>query len=317
MKLKLKLFGFVLLVTATCFFMSCSKEDERETFPLSALIFHSVVGKQVAFTALTHSATSWSWDFGDGQTSAEQNPVHVYSKGGYYNAILTASDNSGKTAKDTVKLALDLSAINYLTGNPNEPGYKGKTWRLTTNHTSNTDYLANANAALTSATPYKPLPNGVFGSSLGMPDAYKDEFTFFFNGNYVHNNTKSNGTCFSALLYQMVLNGGKDITNLSGKDYGMCMAKYTPQTGAKFTFVEKEDLTIPSVYGAGGKLTFTGVSTLDFTGTEFIGFRDYQRKIIVNKINDVSMQLIMFMAADQKSFPANTHALILSLEVVK
>jgi hypothetical protein len=59
------------------------------------------------------------------------------------------------------------------------------------------------------------------------------------------------------------------------------------------------------------------VSTLDFTGTEFIGFRDVQRKIILNKITDNSMQLIMFMAAGQSYFPANTHALILSFEVVK
>ena len=316
MKNKLLYQGSLLLLT---FFtiMSCSKEDERPVFPLSATIFHSIVGKQVAFTALTHSAVSWSWSFGDGQTSSEQNPVHVYAKGGYYNTILTATDAGGKTAKDTVKLALDLSAINYLTGNPNEVGYKGKTWRLTTNHTLNSDYLGNSDADLTVAkgTP-KPLPNGVFGQ-YGMGDVYKDEFTFFFDGTYVHNNTKSGGASFSGLLTQMVLNGGKDVTNMNMKDYGLCLAKYTPQTGAKFTFVEKEDLTIASVYGAGGKLTFKNVSTLDFTGTEFVGFRDAQRKIIVNKINDSSVQLIMFMAAAQQYYPANTHVLVLSLEVVK
>ena len=97
----------------------------------------------------------------------------------------------------------------------------------------------------------------------------------------------------------------------------MCLAKYTPQSGAKFTFVTSEDLTIASVYGSGGKLTFKNVSTLDFSDTEFIGFRDVQRKIILNKINDSSMQLILFMAAGQKYYPANTHALILSFEVVK
>jgi hypothetical protein len=97
----------------------------------------------------------------------------------------------------------------------------------------------------------------------------------------------------------------------------MCLAKYTPEAGAKFTFVEKEDLTVSSAYGAGGKMTFRDVSTLDFTGTEFVGFRDVQRKIIVNKINDTSMQLIMFMAASDKAIGINTHVLILSFEVVK
>jgi hypothetical protein len=115
----------------------------------------------------------------------------------------------------------------------------------------------------------------------------------------------------------MVLNGGKDVTNIKLKDYGMCMAKYTPENGAKFTLVEKKDLTVSSVYGAGGKLTFKDVMTLNFNGTEFVGFRDVQREIIVNKISDTSMQLIMFMAASDKAIGVNTHVLVLSLEVVK
>jgi hypothetical protein len=304
------LFG-IFLVT------SCTDEIDRPVFPISATISHSVKDKQVAFTALTHSAVSWSWTFGDGKTSTEQNPVHVYEKGGYYKATLVATDASGATATSEVDLALNLSAINYLTGNPVAPGYKGKTWRLATNHTTNTDYLGNCDAALTTAagTP-KPLPNGVFGQ-LGFPDCYKDEFTFFYDGKYVHDNTKSGGSSFSALLNQMVLNGGKDVTNVAGKAYGMCLAKYTPEAGAKFTFVEKEDLLVTSAYGAGGKMTFKNVSTLDFTGTEFVGFRDVQRKIIVNKINDTSMQLIMFMAASDKAIGINTHVLVLSFEVVK
>lgn len=308
---------FLLLLLVIFLVTSCTDEIDRPVFPISATIFHSVKEKQVAFTALTHSAVSWQWDFGDGKTSAEQNPVHVYEKGGYYKATLVATDASGNKATSAVDLALNLSAINYLTGNNNEPGYKGKTWRMATNHTTNTDYLGNSDAGLTTAagTP-KPLPNGIFGQ-LGFPDAYKDKFTFFYDGTYVHDNSESGGSSFSAILNQLVINGGKDITNQAGKAYGMCLAKYTPEAGAKFTFVEKEDLTVSSAYGAGGKMTFKDVSTLDFTGTEFVGFRDVQRKIIVNKINDTSMQLIMFMAASDKAIGINTHVLILSFEVVK
>ncbi|HWS01467.1 MAG TPA: PKD domain-containing protein, partial [Prolixibacteraceae bacterium] len=162
MKRKFNLHAFIFIVMTTVFLSSCSKEETRETFPISATIFHSVVDKQVAFTALTHSAVSWKWNFGDGKSSTEQNPVHVYEKGGYYKANLVATDASGQTATSEIELALNLSAINYLTGNPNEPGYKGKTWKLATNHTTNTDFLGNCDAALTTAagTP-KPLPNGV------------------------------------------------------------------------------------------------------------------------------------------------------------
>lgn len=314
---KLVFFAFLAIAAGTILFQSCTEDPDKPTFPLSAEIFHSVKAKQVAFNALTHSATSWSWDFGDGKTSTEQNPVHVYEIGGYYKAKLTATDLAGNSVTKEVSLAVALTPYALLTGDHTAEGYKGKTWKLTTNHTTNTDYLANCDAALTTAkdTP-KPLPNGIF-SQLGMPEAYKDEFTFFHDGSYVHNTANNNGLSFSALLHQVVLNGGADVTNLGGKAYGLCIAKYTPQTGAKFTYVEKEDLTISSVYGAGGKLTFKDVSTLDFTGTEFIGFRDAQRKIILNKISDNSMQLIMFMAGAPQAYPANTHALVLSFEVVK
>jgi len=41
------------------------------------------------FDASTGSPTTWQWDFGDGGTSTEQNPKHVYEKAGEYNVALT------------------------------------------------------------------------------------------------------------------------------------------------------------------------------------------------------------------------------------
>ncbi|RNI15907.1 PKD domain-containing protein [Methanohalophilus sp. RSK] len=39
----------------------------------------------------------WSWDFGDGNTSTDQNPSHQYSSEGTYTATLTVTDNDGNT----------------------------------------------------------------------------------------------------------------------------------------------------------------------------------------------------------------------------
>lgn len=44
--------------------------------------------------------TSWSWSFGDGTGSYEQNPVHSYNAPGYYDVCLTISDSAG-TCQDT------------------------------------------------------------------------------------------------------------------------------------------------------------------------------------------------------------------------
>ncbi|UCD30017.1 MAG: PKD domain-containing protein [Planctomycetota bacterium] len=50
---------------------------------------------EVQFSSQAHRATSWSWDFGDGSTSAEEHPRHIYRKPGSYSVILAVSNNCG------------------------------------------------------------------------------------------------------------------------------------------------------------------------------------------------------------------------------
>ncbi|OQX79442.1 MAG: hypothetical protein B6D61_03495, partial [Bacteroidetes bacterium 4484_249] len=42
----------------------------------------------------TYPITGWSWDFGDGNTSTEQNPVHTYETTGVYTVSLTIDDGT-------------------------------------------------------------------------------------------------------------------------------------------------------------------------------------------------------------------------------
>ena len=48
----------------------------------------------------TGSPASWTWAFGDGNTSTEKNPVHVYNKTGQYTVSLTVN-NSGSISTET------------------------------------------------------------------------------------------------------------------------------------------------------------------------------------------------------------------------
>ncbi|WP_052696197.1 PKD domain-containing protein [Palaeococcus ferrophilus] len=50
------------------------------------------------------SIVGWSWDFGDGSSSTDKNPVHAYAGEGNYTVTLTVRDNKG--AEDTVKMAV-------------------------------------------------------------------------------------------------------------------------------------------------------------------------------------------------------------------
>ena len=56
----------------------------------------AVNGMNVAFTDKSVNATSWSWSFGDGSVSAQQNPDHHYALAGSYKVFLTAHNSCGE-----------------------------------------------------------------------------------------------------------------------------------------------------------------------------------------------------------------------------
>jgi PKD repeat protein len=47
----------------------------------------------------TGTITSWRWSFGDGRTSTEQNPSHIYERIGVYSVTLRISGSSGNYSK--------------------------------------------------------------------------------------------------------------------------------------------------------------------------------------------------------------------------
>jgi serine protease len=55
----------------------------------------------------TGDISSWSWDFGDGQTSTEQNPIHTYIKASHYTVSLTVA-GSGGTDTETKRKCINV-----------------------------------------------------------------------------------------------------------------------------------------------------------------------------------------------------------------
>ena len=51
----------------------------------------------VVFTNSSINATKYSWDFGDGKTSIEKNPIHIYQQDGNYDVTLSAFDSLNKS----------------------------------------------------------------------------------------------------------------------------------------------------------------------------------------------------------------------------
>ncbi|HZH77536.1 MAG TPA: S8 family serine peptidase [Archangium sp.] len=58
---------------------------------------------------------AWSWSFGDGTTSSEQNPSHTYTLAGNHTVSLTVTDSTGltSTTEQTVTTTVAFAAHNY------------------------------------------------------------------------------------------------------------------------------------------------------------------------------------------------------------
>lgn len=76
-------------------------------------------GQQIIFTDLSdNNPTRWCWDFGDGNTSTDQNPIHIYAAPGVYTVTLLAAKSTvggmeSKTAFITILGSIFDNALQF------------------------------------------------------------------------------------------------------------------------------------------------------------------------------------------------------------
>lgn len=73
------------------------------------------VGEEVQFTDnstdVDGQIAAWYWEFGNGATSTEKNPVHEYGAKGTYTVVLTVTDNLGSEDNSTLTIILKHASI--------------------------------------------------------------------------------------------------------------------------------------------------------------------------------------------------------------
>jgi PKD repeat protein len=82
----------------------------------------------VQFNESSTNVTGWSWNFGDGISSTEQNPTHIFSTVGNYTVNLTVSNGNGadsKLATITVSSAPSIPVLPGYTNPPTDPNHDG------------------------------------------------------------------------------------------------------------------------------------------------------------------------------------------------
>lgn len=101
-KINLLLFTIPLL---SLMLLSCDKEEEVPTpvADFSASKSSALVDEEIQFKNSSENATDYLWDFGDGNVSLEESPMHWYTNAGTYKVTLTAT-SAGKLNSKSIKI---------------------------------------------------------------------------------------------------------------------------------------------------------------------------------------------------------------------
>ncbi len=107
MKTILKYSTTILIVLAIA--TACSRKEKYTDIPEQQAFFsYTADSYVVTFTNLSKVTGTYNWDFGDGTTSTEQNPVHNYGKKGKYLVTLTVTGST--TVEASTVMLLDKTS---------------------------------------------------------------------------------------------------------------------------------------------------------------------------------------------------------------
>jgi PKD repeat protein len=211
-------------------FVACKDEEEDPPAnPIASVQFAVSTTNflEVTFTNYSQNATSYSWDFGDGTSSTETSPTHVYTTAGNFTVILTAKNSANATAtfNQAIQLQDPNSALALLAGETS------KTWKLFREGS-----CMGVGPDADNARQWWSLTN-----EGARPCYYYQTFTFKRDGSFVFDDqgafwgegaifagTDQNEVCFDAIPANMINSAGADVSAwLSGTH----AFTYEPTTG--------------------------------------------------------------------------------------
>lgn len=281
-------------------FLACSDDDDNNS-PLADFQF-LVEGTQVTFNGTVANASSILWDFGDGTTSTEEDPVYAYAAAGDYTVVMTVTGSNGSFSETkTVTIAESLEIL--LTGGQAKP--EGKSWRLKKAYTSGKEGAGPVDNRLNLLLPaFDNLLDAV-----GLGSAYEDTFTFVHDGTYKVDN--KDGQTLMGLVYAMVVQAENiRAVSLDPNNVPLANVVYTPATDATWKIFEG-DFTVDS---AMGPVNFTNKTQLILG--EYLGFKDMGTVVILKEITAKTMNVALGIHTEPMVLDKPTMLFHLSLEAL-
>ena len=310
--MKKSIYSLFAMLAIVAFMFSCSEDPAP---PVVEMFFEVDEANpyKVNFTTTDQNVTSYAWDFGDGETSTEANPSHIYLQSGTYNVKVTVSGEGG-TSEATKEVTISASMEEMISGGP--AAANGKTWVLSKKATPGKDGAG----AFSSSFPTDIMPgtDNLLGM-VGLEAEYDNEYTFHHDGSYTVNNVDGNnlaGWVFSAGVL-----GEENIVITT--PVGIFSTKSTPSKNAKWKLTENTDLVVEAVYeieegvGKPKTVTFSQADYLTFENGGFIGIQDFAVHAIIREISADRMVVGVFLHSVLSTPDKPSNIITISFDVKK
>ncbi|MDZ7776770.1 MAG: PKD domain-containing protein [Bacteroidales bacterium] len=207
---QMRLFLSIAMIAMLGMFTACDKDDDTSSVADPFADFAYEISEQnaleVSFTNKSTNSESYLWEFGDGENSTEENPVHEYAEGGTYDVTLTSTNADGVSTDVTKTISLGSNLL---------AGSDSKTWKL---------YREGSSMGV-GPNPEEARIWWALENDGSRPCVYKHEFTFHFDGTFEFNDngifwgeeavfadTDVVGTCFEPNADNMVNSNGDDVS---------------------------------------------------------------------------------------------------------
>jgi PKD repeat protein len=309
----MKYLKMMSLVMLTVMFVNCSKD---EAVPPMADFQFVVDGVEVTFNGNATNATTFTWDFGDGNTSSEEDPVHTYANPGDYEVTFTVEGEGGSDSE--IKIVTAVETVEYLlTGGAENT--TGKTWVLNT-CVGGKDGLGGVINTLTIDLPLEEGDELLNWIDLGQ--GYSDTYTFYHDGSYKVDNSDTHGGSLVSMIYANVsgffnltpITEGGDIVGISTQPdlAPLFDLVYTPNTDATW-MLNEDNFTVNAINpndGTSYSETFIGKKQLVLT--EYIGFKEYETFVVLKEITETDMHVAIGLHGAEGDPTKPTHLIHLS-----
>lgn len=283
------IYSLLTMFAAVALMISCSEDPAPPVVEIFAEVDQND-SYTVKFNTVSENATSFSWNFGDGETGSGATTSHTYTMSGDYTVTVTAMGDGGE-AMNSKSVTIVASMAELLSGGP---GVNGKTWVLSRTATPGMDGAGAFDASF--PTGIMPGTDNLL-NEIGLGVEYDNEYTFYADGKYKVDN--KNGNNLAGWVYSAMELGEENFVTIT--PVGVFSVKNTPSTNATWTLTENTNLVVDAVDELGENnfspktVTFENADYLTFANGGFLGIQDYAVNAILRDISPNRMVVAIYL----------------------